>query len=55
MLLTVAAVVNHQYAIKVVFAAAAKVGGMFFHDTQGNKINRHYDTDTKYRFAQNDK
>jgi|GEM_PF-5831224 len=51
MLLTVAAVVSNQHGVKVVFAASAKIGGMFFHDTQGNKINRHNDTDTKCRFA----
>ncbi|HTK17892.1 MAG TPA: hypothetical protein VL442_00180 [Mucilaginibacter sp.] len=53
-LLAARVVVNYQHIIEVVLATAAKVSSVFFHDSEGNVINRHDDADAKHRFAQND-
>jgi hypothetical protein len=45
---------NNKETAEIVFAATAKIGGMFFQYTQSDIINRHNYADAKYRFAKND-
>ena len=53
MLLTTTAMMNDKDTIKIVFTAAAKVGGMLFQNAVDSVINRHNNTDAKHRFAKN--